>query len=218
VHNNYTQVISTVQQKGGAGKSTLIMLIASLMVADGAKIAIIDTDPQKHIFEWAEKGNIDLDWHYVENDEELIPTINALKSTGNYDVIFVDTAGFKSAMSIYAINAANLVLIPTKATEADAKGALKTYSHVKSVGMSMGKEIAAYGVLMDIDANTNITESIIEALDDNGLPRIRASCMHRTGFKEMSSTGMGPKGSAKTTAQSLLAEFQLSKLLDFYIR
>jgi len=48
-----TQVISVVQEKGGAGKTTLLTALASLMVADGAKIAVIDTDPQRHLEAWA---------------------------------------------------------------------------------------------------------------------------------------------------------------------
>ena len=211
------QVISVVQEKGGAGKTTLLMAIASLMVNDGAKVALIDTDPQKNLNGWASKGNIDLDWHFEGDDEKLIPTVKALKaSDANYDVIFIDTAGFKSAMSIYAINAANLVLIPSKANEADAKGAAKTYAHVQSVAESMEKDILAFVVLMDIDLLTNITEAVVVEFDRKRIPRLDAVCAHRTGFKEMSSTGFGPTGSAQTSARELLADLQRKKLLQFY--
>ena len=129
-----TQVISVVQEKGGAGKTTLLTAIASLMVEDGAKIAVIDTDPQRHLESWAKKDQTSLDWLYEEDDEKLIPTVKALKKADPaYDAIFVDTAGFKSAMAMHAIAAANLILIPSKANEADAKGAKRTFSHVQSV-------------------------------------------------------------------------------------
>lgn len=211
------QVISVVQEKGGAGKTTLLTALASLMVQDGAKVAVIDTDPQRHLDSWAGKEETNLDWMYVENDEKLIPTIKHLKNADDkHDVIFIDTAGFKSAMSIYAISAANLVLIPTKANEADAKGAIRTYSHVDSVATSLDKEIKAYAVMMDVDANTNITHAITEALDAEGIPRIKEPCLHRTGFKEMTSTGKAPTGAAKKSAQSVLAEFQMLNLIKYY--
>ena len=106
-----TQVISVVQEKGGAGKTTLLITLASLMVADGARVAVIDTDPQHNLEDWAKKEETDLDWIFEDNDEKLIPTIRALKKASPaYDVILVDTAGFKSAMAVYAINAAGLVL------------------------------------------------------------------------------------------------------------
>jgi len=212
-----TQVISIVQEKGGAGKTTLLSSLAALMVADGAKIAVIDTDPQRHLEAWAMKEKTPLDWHYEEDDERLIPTVKALKAAQpTYDAIFIDTAGFKSAMSIYAINAASLVLIPSKANEADAKGAMRTHTHVQSVAESMDKAITSYVVMMDIDSHTNITQSVIDALDGQGVPRLEAMCGHRTGFKEMTSTGELPTGAAKREAQKILAELQQKKLVDYY--
>lgn len=212
-----TQVISVVQEKGGAGKTTLLTAIASLMVVDGARIAVIDTDPQRHLESWAKKEKTSLDWVFEEDDEKLLPTVKALKKAEPaYDAIFVDTAGFKSAMSMHAIAAANLILIPSKANEADAKGAKRTFSHVQSVAETMEKEIPALVVMMDVDTHTNITQAITDALDAQGVPRLSAMCAHRTGFKEMTSTGMAPQGAAKTSAQSILADLQGRGLINFY--
>lgn len=212
-----TQVIGVVQEKGGAGKTTLLTAIASLMVEDGARVAVIDTDPQRHLEAWAEKDQADLDWLYEENDEKLIPTVKTLKNTDPpYDVIFLDTAGFKSAMAMHAIAAANLILIPSKANEADAKGAKRTFSHVQSVAETMEKDIPAYVVMMDVDPHTNITHAITDALDAQAVPRLNAMCAHRTGFKEMTSTGRAPQGSARISAKSVLADLQSRGLLDFY--
>jgi len=212
-----TQVISVVQEKGGAGKTTLLTALASLMVEDGAKVAVIDTDPQRHLEAWAKKGETDLDWLYEENDEKLIPTVKALKKTKpTYDAIFIDTAGFKSAMAMHAIATANLILIPSKANEADAKGAKRTYSHVLSVSETMEKEIPALVVMMDVDTNTNITQAITDALEAQGVPRLDAMCAHRTGFKEMTSTGKSPEGSARRSAKTVLADLQGRDLINFY--
>lgn len=212
-----TQVISVVQEKGGAGKTTLLTAIASLMAEDGARIAVIDTDPQRHLESWAKKDKASLDWLYEEDDEKLIPTVKPLKKAEPvYDAIFVDTAGFKSAMAMHAIAAANLILIPSKANEADAKGAKRTFSHVQSVAETMEKEIPSFVVMMDVDINTNITQAIIDAFDAQNVPRLDAMCTHRTGFKEMTSTGQSPQGSARRSAQSVLAELQMRGLINFY--
>ena len=166
---------------------------------------------------WAKKEQTSLDWLFEEDDEKLLPTVKALKkSEPAYDVIFVDTAGFKSAMAMHAIAAANLILIPSKANEADAKGAKRTFSHVQSVAETMEKEIPALVVMMDVDANTNITQAIVDALDAQNVPRLNAMCAHRTGFKEMTSTGMAPQGSAKRSVQTVLADLQSRGLINFY--
>lgn len=212
-----TQVISIVQEKGGAGKTTLLTAIASLMVEDGARVAVIDTDPQRHLEAWAKKGQTDLDWLYEEDDEKLIPTVKALKKNdANYDVILIDTAGFKSAMAMHAIAAANLILIPSKANEADAKGARRTFSHVQSIAETMEKEISSLVVMMDVDTNTNITKAITDALDAQNVPRLESVCAHRTGFKEMTSTGQAPDGAAKVSALAMLADLRSRGLIEFY--
>ncbi|MCB0627568.1 MAG: ParA family protein [Saprospiraceae bacterium] len=212
-----TQVISVVQEKGGAGKTTLLSSLAALMVDDGARVAVIDTDDRRNLEAWAKKGNIDLDWMYEDNDERLIPVVKKLKSADPaYDVIFIDTAGFKSALAIYAITASNLVLIPSKADESNAKAARRTYTHVQSVAESTDKDISGYVVLMDVDSRTNITKAIAEAIDGAGVPRLRAMCFSRTGFKEMQSTGQGPQGAAKAAAQSVLSELQARNLIAYY--
>lgn len=212
-----TQVIGVVQEKGGAGKTTLLTAIAGLMAEDGARAALVDTDPQRHLEAWARKGRTEIDWLYEEDDEKLIPTVKALKAVDPpYDVILIDTAGFKSAMSMHAIAAANLILIPSKASEADAKGAKRTYSHVQSVAEAMEKDIPAFVVMMDVDTNTNITEIVTTALDAQEVPRLRAMCAHRTGFKEMTSTGQAPQGSARRSAQAVLAELQGRGLVEYY--
>lgn len=212
-----TQVIGVVQEKGGAGKTTLLTAIAGLMVEDGARVALIDTDPQRHLEAWAAKGRTELDWLYEEDDEKLIPTVKALRAgEPSYDAVLIDTAGFKSAMAMHAIAAANLILIPSKASEADAKGAKRTYSHVQSVAEAMEKEIPAFVVMMDVDTNTNITQLVTDALDAQKVPRLRAVCAHRTGFKEMTSTGQSPQGSARRSAQAVLAELQGRGLVEYY--
>ncbi len=209
-----TFVASVVQEKGGAGKTTLLASLASLLSERGHRVAVIDTDPQRHLESWAAKDKLAIDYLYEENDEKLIPTVRFLKkSEPAFDIIFIDTAGFKSAMAMHAIAAADLVLIPSKANEADAKGAVRTHSHVTSVADTMGRSIASTVIMMDIDPHTNITQSVVDAIDNQGLPRLQAMCGHRTGFKEMTSTGTAPTGRAKAAAEAILDELLTSGLI-----
>ena len=61
-----------------------------------------------------------------------------------------------------------------------------------------------------------LTQLVADALDAQEVPRLQAMCAHRTGFKEMSSTGRSPQGSARRAAQSVLAELQRRGLIKFY--
>lgn len=211
-----TQVISVVQEKGGAGKTTLLETIAARMVHDGARIALIDTDDRENLFRWAEKKKIEFDYLKLIDDEKLVPTVRKLKEQ-EYDAILIDTAGYKSAMAIYAIGAANLVLIPSKADEGDAVCAMRTYRHIQAVSENMEKDIPAYVILTDVDPRTNITRDIREAIAGQGVPMLGVMIGHATGFKEMKSTGTGPThGTALREAKNLMSELQHEGLLWYY--
>lgn len=212
-----TQVISVVQQKGGAGKTSLLISLASLMVEDGARVAVIDTDEHRHLTAWAEKGQTDLDYLYEEDDERLAPVVRHLKKeTPPYDVILIDTAGFKSAMAIYAITASSLVLIPCKASESDARDAARTHAHVQNVAGNMEKPIASFVVMNDVNERTIITRATRSAIEQEKVPTLDAMLSSRTGFKEMLSTGRGPEGDAKPVAKGLLRELQERQLITYY--
>lgn len=208
------QIISVVQEKGGSGKTTLLACLAANMAENGARVALIDTDPQQNLHQWAAKGRVNLDYLSELDDTRLVPTIQ--KISPEYDVILIDTAGFKSVMSVYAIGASDLVLIPSKATETDARGAFKTYEHVQSVSLSTRRDIPAYLIMMDVDKATNITQAVMESFQEANLPRLTPSCGHRTGFKEMFSTGEGPSGAARSAFSSVVADMQMRRLLAFY--
>ncbi len=203
-----SQVISLIQEKGGSGKSTLLAGLSSLMANEGDRVLIIDTDPQQTISKWAAKENSNVSFHYEEDDAKIIPTIEAVAK--DYDVIFIDTAGFKSVMTMYAIMASDLVLIPSKASEPDAQGALKTYQHVKSVGISQRKDIRAYIVMNDVDKMARITDAVRSAFDESDVPRLKATLWSRTGLKEMISEGGAPTGTALAAVREIMAELQIN--------
>ena len=208
-----TQVISAVQEKGGAGKTTLLAALASLMAEDGIRVAVIDTDPQGHLEAWAGKDGADIDWLREEDDEKLIPTVKGLKQEERgYDVILIDTAGYKSAMAMHAVAAAQLVLVPSKASEADARGARRTLSHVQSIAETMDRPIPAVVVMMDINPRTVIARAIPEALDTHETPLLKATLPTRTGFREMASTGR-LEGTARESARNVLDELYETGLI-----
>ena len=45
-------VITVAQQKGGAGKTTLVIQLATALTAMGRKVALVDIDPQGSLTGW----------------------------------------------------------------------------------------------------------------------------------------------------------------------
>lgn len=224
------QVISVAQEKGGSGKSTLVALLAARFEKDGAKIFLLDIDPQKTSYNWAEKSTfpenkddeikgkkyLNIDYSHIDADQQdmIAPSIMGLKD--EYDVVLVDTAGLESQAMLFVVGFSDLVLMPTKASEPDLLGMIKTAKKVTQIGAMQNKQINAFAVLCDVDKNTQITNSVKQGIDDVEVPRLSKIIYHRTKLKEFLTNGGYPEGNAMSEANELIGCLQVQNLLDFY--
>lgn len=211
-----TQTISFVQEKGGAGKTTNLIIIATHMHQDGAKIAMIDTDQRQNLYRFCKKEKLDIDYKYIDDEKMISPTIAALKKAG-YDAIFIDTEGYKSSLSTHVIAQSDIVFIPSKADESNAVCAFRTHKNVIAVANKFDKNIDAIIILSDIDPGTRITAAIKKEMNRHKIPILDTQVGHATGFKEMMSSGVPPAaGAARKYIQAIMCELQMKKILKYY--
>ena len=125
-----SKVITISQQKGGTGKTTLVVHLAMAFIKyHDLKVAIIDTDPQGSLGKWfmirTEKK--------VSNENLTFKTASlwgaqyetkTLKN--NHDIVIIDTPPKIESDARPSIEAADLVLIPMAASHVDfwATGAI----------------------------------------------------------------------------------------------
>jgi chromosome partitioning protein len=105
--------ISIVSQKGGAGKTTLAIHLATMAAATGHTPILIDLDPQATAAAWS-------DWRAGESPEvvtaphtRLIETLSKAEQLGA-DIAIIDTPPHADAAAVQAVKAADLVLIPCR--------------------------------------------------------------------------------------------------------
>ena len=118
-----SKVITVAQQKGGTGKTTLVVQLALTFIKyHNLKVAIIDTDPQGSLGKW----------FMIRSDKGISNTNLTFKTASlwgaqyeskilkqDHDIIFIDTPPKIESDARPAIEAADLVLIPVAPSPVD---------------------------------------------------------------------------------------------------
>ena len=126
--------------KGGAGKSTAAVILATQLARRGAQVTILDADPNKPVSDWARRGVLKNLTVVAEISEAtIIDEIDAAVEKTPF--VIVDLEGTASMMVAYAISRADLVIIPTQASQLDAKQAAKAVMLIKQQEKAFRKTI-----------------------------------------------------------------------------
>ncbi len=107
------KVIAIVSQKGGSGKTTLAVHIATRAAQSGYESCVIDTDPQATAAAWGDWRGDFLPVVVTAPPARLGRTIESAKKNG-VDFVVIDTPPHADAAAREAIKLADIVLIPTK--------------------------------------------------------------------------------------------------------
>lgn len=122
-------------QKGGVGKSTLAAHIAVALGREkGARVVIIDLDPQGSLSEWWNAREDDAP-QYVQCERvaDLPQRLEQLAAAG-FDFCVIDTPPSVGPALEAAARAADLVIVPIQASAFDIKAAPKTVELFHAVG------------------------------------------------------------------------------------
>jgi len=133
-------VIVPINPKGGSGKSTTSLALATALAASGASVKVVDADPQASIVEWG-KGSSRYRGIVEQrlDGEDLVDTIDRLSAQTQF--VFVDLQGSASLEMAEAISRASLVLVPMQAKTEDMRGAGKAVALITRQAKVLGKEI-----------------------------------------------------------------------------
>src|ERR1700684_679063 len=138
--------IAFVSPKGGAGKSTSALLLATAL-AKLYGVTIIDADPNHPIKDWAEGGNAPSRLSIISDADEdtLIERIE--DAAAKTPFVVVDLEGTASKIVVYAISQADFVIIPTQGSQLDANEASRAIRVVMQ-SQKMTKSETPFAVLL----------------------------------------------------------------------
>lgn len=163
-----TKIIAILNQKGGSGKTTISTNLAYAFKNGGYKVLLVDSDPQGSARDWNEANGGDI-LPVVGLDRETLPKdIQAIQK--EYDWIIIDGAPQIAKMSVAAVKAADLVLIPVQPSPydiwacADLVDVIQTRHEV-----TPNKPMVSF-VLSRVIKNTKLSREVNEALKSYDIP------------------------------------------------
>jgi chromosome partitioning protein len=107
------KTISIVSQKGGAGKTTLVIHLAVAASHAGMNTAIVDLDPQASSTKWADRRQTALPVVISAHATRLSHVLETARSEGG-ELAIIDTAPHSDNAALEAARMADVVLVPCR--------------------------------------------------------------------------------------------------------
>lgn len=180
-----------VSPKGGAGKTTSALVLAS-QLARSAKVTVIDADPNRPIAAWA-KGAHTPDTMTIVTDadeENIMERIEEAAAATPF--VIVDLEGTASKIVVMAVSQADFVIVPTQGSQLDAEQAGRAFRVIqqqeKIVRRTQPSYALPYSVLLtrtNSAIRTRTLSHIQRGLVDAGVPVFETELNEREAFKAM---------------------------------
>ncbi|WGF91045.1 ParA family protein [Marinivivus vitaminiproducens] len=179
-------VISVANPKGGAGKSTTTLVIATTLATQGASVTVLDCDPNRPIEGW--RRGVSNNPVEVKGDvQESTITSQLDDYRKRRQFVFVDLEGTASRLTSRALARSQLVLIPIQASPNDAEQAVKAIRLIQEEEETLERKIP-YRIIFTRTSSaipTRLEKAIVEDLNEGGIPRFTTHLNERAAYKAM---------------------------------
>lgn len=146
--------------KGGTGKTTTAINVATCLAKDGRSVIIVDADKQRSAAKW----------HARRVDNELEPAITLVEKQGNvfaavrdldrhYDHVIVDVAGDDNQELRTAMTAAHRMIIVLRPSQLDVE-TLEEFTEVIDTARDFNPELEVRSLISQAPTNHNETETV----------------------------------------------------------
>ena len=180
-------VIAFANPKGGAGKTTTALLLATELVQRGARVTIIDADPERWISQWAKLPGKPENVTIVSNvtEDSVVDAIEAAAEATQF--VVVDLEGTASLMVSNAIGMADLVVIPIQGSSMDAKGGAKTIRLIRNQEKLARRRIAHAVILTRTGAavTSRALRNVQEQLQAGGIEMFATTIVERAAYRDL---------------------------------
>ncbi|HGJ5890437.1 MAG TPA: ParA family partition ATPase [Arsenophonus apicola] len=180
-------IISVLNQKGGVGKTTLSVNIASRIAATGERVLLLDADPQGSALDWS-----------AAREEKLLFSVLGLpratihkdvsKFIDDYNHIVIDGPPRVTDLARSAIMASDFVLIPVQPSPYDVWASQEVITLIEEAKIYKEKLKSAFVINRKI-VNTAIGRDVNDALAIYDTKVFNSTISQRVIFAEAAAIG-----------------------------
>jgi chromosome partitioning protein len=184
-------VISFANAKGGAGKTTAALLLATELAHQGHRVTLIDADPQRWISQWHDMSGLVRNITIVTEVSVASLQCHLREMAGQTDYFVIDLAGARDALVTTALGLSDHVFIPVQGSAMDAKGAAQILDLLAFMKDKAGLNIAHSVVLTRVTpvVTTRSLLAIKGLLAQRGVSVLTTPIGERTAFRELFEVG-----------------------------
>ena len=200
--------IGILNQKGGAGKTTIALHLAHALALRDYQVMLVDADPQGSSRDWATARETDAPFSVIGLDRPIIHKEISKLGKG-YDYVLIDGAPRVSDLTRSAILAVDLVLIPIQPSPLDIWAAHSVVELIEEAEMYKPHLKARFIINRKI-VNTAIAKDAVEVLKDYPYPVLEKTISQRIAFAESLNIG----STVLETAPKSIAASEINAVVD----
>jgi chromosome partitioning protein len=161
------RIIALAQQKGGVGKTTLTICLASEIRRCRYSVAVVDTDPQHSACEWAAPGKLGFPVQAMPFADHSFTSWAREISRFDADYVLLDTAPDDKALRA-AASLSQMVLLPCTPSGLDLDATVRSLRIVNAVRQRRRDSLLAILVPNRVDPRTLEGRQLIDELKQLG--------------------------------------------------
>ena len=185
-------IVVAASWKGGVGKTSLVTALAVNLAALRYRVMVVDADPNQAFATWHKTAESPpLACSSCIDHNEIVGHL--MRQAEVFDVVLADTAGFANQTAVFAMGAADMVLIPVMPDRNSVLEARKTARQAQSVSQIARRDIPFRIVLTRWNPKGLAERATLEDIDISKLPRIQQHLGDLVAFQQYTFSGVMPK-------------------------
>ncbi len=182
-------IITIAQQKGGAGKTTLAIHLASAWADLGKSVAVIDIDPQASLSTWFGLRDARKDPDSLKIEAVAVGgwrvAAEVERQARSHDIVLIDSPPHAETEARIAVRAANIVVVPVQPSPIDL------WATKPILELARAEKVPALLVLNRVVARANLTGAMLQAYQALGVPMAETRIGNRVALAASINEGLG---------------------------